>query len=229
LFNAETGEPIAQMDGPVLTNYRTAAVSALAADYLASKQVETLLMVGTGSLASFLIKAHQSVRQYRKILIWGRQFEKSLALAESMSTEMNLEVKAFKDLRQSVEIADVISMATLSENPLILGEWLHPGQHIDLVGSYKPHMREADSLVMKRSKVFIDTWHALEETGDISIPIEEGVLSKDSIEGTLSDLCKKEVFARKNESEITLFKSVGHASEDLIASVLAYEKYGSIY
>ncbi|MBK8506248.1 MAG: ornithine cyclodeaminase family protein [Saprospiraceae bacterium] len=229
LFNAETGEPIAQMDGPVLTNYRTAAASALAADYLAPKQAETLLMVGTGSLAPFLIRAHQSVRQYRQILIWGRQFEKSMLLAENMSSEMNLKVEALQDLRLAVEMADVITVATLSENPLIQGEWLKPGQHIDLVGSYKPHMREADSLAIERSKVFIDTWHALEETGDLRIPMEEGVLSKQSISGTLIDLCKKEVTARKSEGEITLFKSVGHASEDLIASVLAYQKYGSIY
>lgn len=229
LFNAETGEPIAQIDAPVLTNYRTAAVSALAADYLARTKVSTLLMVGTGSLAPFLVKAHLSVRQYNEIYIWGRDSKKSELLAENLSGELNVEVHALQDLRNAVQMADVISVATLSENALIRGDWLEPGQHIDLVGSYKPNMREADDIVIKRSSIFIDTWHAPEETGDLLIPMSQGLLARESIAGTLIDLCKKVREGRSSEQEITVFKSVGHASEDLIAGTLAYEKYGSIY
>jgi ornithine cyclodeaminase len=150
-------------------------------------------------------------------------------LAENLSEEMNIPVEALNDLQRGVQMADVISVATLSENALIRGEWLKPGQHIDLVGSYKPNMREADDSVIERSSIFIDTWHAPEETGDLLIPMQRGILSRESIAGTLVDLCKKAIRARVSEEGITLFKSVGHASEDLVAGILAYEKYGSIY
>ncbi len=228
LFNAETGQPIAQIDAPVLTNYRTAAASALAAGFLARQNARTFLMVGTGSLAPYLVRAHCTGRHFDRVGIWGRNQDKADRLAKELKDEVeNLVVET--DLSSAVKNAEVISVATLSEFPLIRGQWLQPGTHLDLVGSYRPAMREADDLVITRSTVFIDTVHGLQESGDLVQPIQNGILEETSLGGTLYDLCRGEKRGRTSEEQITLFKSVGHASEDLMAAVLAYEKYGSVF
>ncbi len=228
LFNAETGEPVAQIDAPVLTNYRTAGASALAARFLARKNALNFLMIGTGSLAPYLIKAHCTVRNYQRVIVWGRDREKALKLVNELKDQVeNIEVGP--DLQIAIEEAEVISVATLSESPLVNGSWLSPGTHIDLVGSYKPNMREADDLTLERSTVYIDTHHGLHESGDLVQPIRKGILSEATLGGTLTDLCRGAKNGRTSEEQITLFKSVGHASEDLIAAVLAYQKYGSVF
>lgn len=225
LFNAETGEAIAQLDAPVLTNYRTAATSALAASYLARKEVSRFLMIGTGSLAPFLIRAHLAVRSYSEVQVWGRNREKTMQLVESLNGELDL--VPVEDLATAVRHADVISTATMAMDPLIPGDWLKPGAHLDLVGSYKPDMREADDSVIIKSRVYVDTLQALTESGDLAIPLSSGVLDKSNIVGTLPELVKGVITGRTNETEITLYKSVGHASQDLIAAVYAYENYGT--
>lgn len=228
LFNAETGEPVAQIDAPVLTNYRTAGASALAARFLARKNALNFLMIGTGSLAPYLIKAHCTVRNYQRVIVWGRDREKAQKLVFELKDEVeNMEVGP--DLQKAIEEADVISVATLSETPLVNGSWLSPGTHIDLVGSYKTNMREADDLTIERATVYIDTHHGLHESGDLVQPIRKGILSEATLGGTLTDLCRGTKKGRTSEEQITLFKSVGHASEDLIAAVLAYKKYGSVF
>lgn len=229
LFNAETGEPVAQLDAPVLTNYRTAAASALAARFLVRKNALNFLMIGTGSLAPYLIKAHCTVRNYQRVMVWGRDREKAQNLVNELKDQVeNIEVGP-DDLQIAIEKAEVISVATLSESPLVNGSWLSPGTHIDLVGSYKPNMREADDLTIERATVYIDTHHGLHESGDLVQPIRKGILSESTLGGTLTELCRGTKKGRSSEEQITLFKSVGHASEDLIAAVLAYKKYGSVF
>ena len=227
LFNAETGEPLAQIDAPTLTNLRTAAASALAAKLLANSDVSNFLMVGTGSLAPYLIRAHAAIRKYSNLRIWGRNLPKAKRVASALRGRVNLEV--VENLQDAVEDADVVSVATLSRNPLILGDWLRPGMHLDLVGSYKPDMREADDKAITRSSIYIDTGHAVKETGDLMIPMANGIISESDIKGTLVDLCCQTATPRESAADITLFKSVGHASEDLIAGIMAYEQYGSIF
>lgn len=222
LFSAKTGVLLAQMDAKLLTNKRTAAASALAARFLARPASSTLLMVGTGSLAPHLIAAHVSVRPIQQVLVWGRNPQKAQAIVDQFSTA-DFAIKTVKSIEEGMATADIISCATLSNEPLILGKWLKAGQHVDLVGSYLPHAREADNQVMQRATIFVDTLEgAPKESGDLVIPLNAGVIKMTDIQTDLFSLCKKQHTGRKNVEEITVFKSVGHGLEDLAAARLVY-------
>jgi len=218
LKSAKTGENIAILEGKTLTSKRTAAASALAASYLARANSSKLLMIGNGALAPELIMAHASVRPISEVLIWGRNISKVNQLIASRDWQ-NLEVKAVQNLNEAIQWADIISCATLSETPLIHGEYIKAGQHIDLVGSYKPDMREADDLVISKSRIFVDSLHAVKESGDLAIPVANGILKSSDIQADLFELSKNDSFARQTDSEITVFKSVGLALEDLAAAI----------
>jgi alanine dehydrogenase len=224
LLDGRTGEPLALLDGPALTLKRTAAASALAASYLARPDSERLLMVGTGALAPYLVKAHASVRPIHDVLIWGRTPEKAARLAKLLNRG-DFRVDHTSELEAAARIAHVISCATLSTAPLIKGDWLQPGQHLDLVGGFTPQMREADDEAIRRSRIFVDTRDgACKEAGDIVQPMESGVLDPDDIAGDLFDLSRGERAGRRFHDQITLFKSVGTALEDLCAAQLAVER-----
>lgn len=225
LNSGATGELLAIMDGPELTARRTAAASALAADYLALKDARNLLMVGTGRLSANLIEAHAHVRNYERVQIWGRNSEKTKRIASQFS-ECGINVTPVTDLASACADADVITCATLSEQPLIQGEWLSPGTHVDLVGGFTPTMREADDEAVRRAKVFVDTREgATKEAGDIVVPLSTGVISEEDIMADLYQLCRGEVSGRIGANDITLFKSVGAALEDLAAAVAVYEGF----
>ena len=224
LMNANNGEPIAVMDGTELTLRRTACASALAADYLANKNADTLLMIGTGNLAPHMIKAHSIVRDYSRILIWGRNKEKAERLALSLDIK-DKEIMAKNDLKEALNDADVISCATLTQRPLILGDWIKPGQHLDLVGAFTPDMAEADSQAIAMSKIVVDTYEgALSESGELINALKEGHIKKKHILSDLRELVMKEKNIRNDSNDITLFKSVGTALEDLAAAELVIEK-----
>jgi ornithine cyclodeaminase len=222
LMSGHTGEPLVLIDGRMLTLRRTAAASALAARYLARQDAHRLLMVGTGALAPHLIMAHASVRPIKEVLIWGRNADKARRLARSLSNRY-LTVTATDDLEGATGGADVISCATLSHEPLIRGEWLKPGQHLDLVGGFTPAMRETDDTAIERARVYVDTPMALQEAGDIVQPLQSGVLLEKSIAGDLGELTQGRCHGRSFYNQITLFKSVGTALEDLAAAILLFE------
>ena len=223
LMDASNGAPIAVMDGTELTLRRTACASALAADYLANKEPETLLTVGTGNLAPHLIKAHMEIRKYSKILIWGRDHGKAKKLARSLQTE-NAEIRAVEELRKATSIADVITCATLSKSPLISGDWLHPGQHLDLVGAFRPDMREVDSKALVISKIVVDTYEgSLSESGELISALKEGNITREHILSDLRELVLERKSIRDESHDITLFKSVGTALEDLAAAQLVMQ------
>ena len=224
LIDGKTGSPKALIDGPMLTLKRTAAASALASSYLSRPDSERLLMVGTGALAPHLIMAHAAVRPICNVLIWGRNLEKAAKLAKRL-TRREFRVEATDDLASAAEGAHVISCATLSPDPLVRGDWLRPGQHLDLVGAFRPDMRETDDTAIRRARVFVDTRDgACQEAGDIVQPLESGVLDADDIAGDLFDLTRGERARRRFYDQITLFKSVGTALEDLAAAELAFER-----
>lgn len=225
LFDAINGKPIALLDGKMLTSIRTAAVSAMVSRYLSREDSKTLLMVGTGELAPELIKAHCSVRPIEKVFIWGRNREKSEQLAANLEVK-NVSFSSVNRIEDIVQEVDIISAATLSEKPLIYGDLLKRGQHVDLVGAYQPHMRESDNACIQKASVFLDTMEAgLKESGDIVIPISEGVLKQEDIKSDIKGLTSGVHPGRISNEEITLFKSVGHASEDLIAASYFYDRY----
>jgi ornithine cyclodeaminase/alanine dehydrogenase-like protein (mu-crystallin family) len=225
VFDEITGEHKAMLDGATLTAKRTAAVAALAADRLARQNSKTLLIVGSGRVAQELPHAFKAVRDIETVLVWSRTPASADALAKTLNGQ-GFSASSVTDIQSAVVQADIISCATLASEPVIKGAWLRPGQHLDLIGSYAPHMREADDEAMSRALVFIDTEAALHETGDLIKPIESGALSKSSIKGTLYDLCRADFSVNRTETDITLFKGVGHALEDLAAAKLALASIG---
>lgn len=218
LLSGRTGEPLAILDGQALTLWRTAAASALAADYLARDDAERLVMVGAGALAPFLVDAHAAIRPIRDVAVWNRSHDKAQLLAEKLARP-DLRLRAVADLPAALRGADIVSCATMSATPVVSGDWLHPGMHLDLVGAFRPDMRETDDAAIRKSRLFVDTRAgALAEAGDLAMPIADGVITADAIVGELSELCAGTVQGRRTADEITLFKSVGTALEDLAAA-----------
>lgn len=221
LLDARTGEPKAVIDGEAITLRRTGCASALAASYLARHEAQHLLMVGAGSLAPHLIRAHCAVRNYTRIEIWNRNRARAEQTAAGLR---DLGVTVVDDLETAARAADTISCATLSRDPLVRGDWLKPGAHLDLVGAFTPEMHETDATALQRSSVYVDNRAgALKEPGDLVTPMAAGQFKAEDVRGDLFDLCRADIVARKSDTEITLFKSVGLALEDLAAAELVVE------
>ncbi len=224
LFDGRNGAPSALIDGPMLTLRRTAAASALASAYLSRPDSARLLMVGTGALAPHLVAAHCAVRPIREVLIWGRTAAKAERLAKALKLK-RVRVAAAHDLAEAVPGADIVTCATLSEEPLICGAWLRPGQHLDLVGAFRPEMRESDEVCLQRARVFVDTREgALTEAGDLIQAIRAGAFDPADIAADLFELTRGEKAGRRFYDQITLFKSTGSALEDLAAAQLVVER-----
>ncbi len=223
LFSGRTGELLATMDGAELTTRRTVAASSLAARYLARPDASRLLIVGTGQLAGHLAQSHAAVRPIRQVSVWGRDGAKAASLAAELQAA-GFEARAVADLGAAVAEADIVSCATLSREPLVRGEWLRPGTHLDLIGGFTPLMREADDEAVRRASVFIDTEGARTEAGDIVQPLRSGVLAEERILADLPALTRGAHPGRQGPDEITLFKSTGAAAEDLAAAILAFER-----
>lgn len=223
LFDATTGLPLAVLDGTELTRRRTAAASALAARYLAPPDATRLLMVGTGGLAPHVIESHAAVRPISSVRVWGRRMEAAETVARGFA-DRPYEVEAVSDLQAAVGWADIISCATLAQTPILHGAWLRPGQHLDLIGSFTPAMREADDRALERAAIYVDTRaSALAESGELLHGFASGAISAADIKGELSELVRGSVTGRRSAEEITLFKSVGCAIEDLAAAQLTLQ------
>lgn len=220
LLDGETGTPTAMIDGPALTARRTAAASALAASYLARRDAARLVVIGTGRLAPELITAHAAVRPITHATIYGRDPAKARAVADAFSGAP-FTVEAVSDLDTAIAHADILSCATTARAPVFDGTWLPAGIHVDLVGGFRPDMREADDNAITRATVFVDTRAgACKEAGDIAAPLASGLLSEADIAADLFDLCRDLHPGRTGDGEITLFKSVGTAIEDMAAAEL---------
>lgn len=222
LYDNDSGEPLAVMDGNVITCRRTAAASALAADYLARADASKLLIVGAGNVARELAYAYQETRRLERIQIWNPTFSRAEALARQLNQD-GFDAYAISDLESGVKGNDIISCATLSTNALVFGEWVQPGTHVDLIGSFNPSMRESDAQLYSKSNLFVDTEEAMIKSGDLLEAIKEGTLKKEDVQADLATLCKNKHFGRQTDEEITVFKAVGSAGEDLAAAILVYE------
>jgi len=227
LFDVKTGTLKASMDAPSLTAKRTAAASALASRFLSRENSETLLVIGTGTLSPQLIEAHASVRPIKTVYVWGRSLAKSQSVCQKVR-HLGLDCMAVEDLKEYALKADIISCATLSTEPLIFGEWLQKGQHLDMVGAYRPDMREMDDECLLRSQVFVDNFEsALRETGDLAIPLQSNIILPEHIKADLFSMCSRDYVFKRKEEDITIFKSVGHALEDLTAAKIVAEYVSS--
>ena len=215
LFDARSGAPLALIDGSVLTTRRTVAASALAASFLARSDARRLLVVGAGAVARQLPAAYRCVRDIEQVRVWARAPQQAAALAETLRAE-GFDAQAHDDLAAAVAQADIVSCATLATEPLVLGRWLAPGSHLDLIGSFTPQMREADDACFVGAELFIDTEEALHKSGDLLGPQSRGVIA--GAHATLAELCRGSAPGRRTAQQRTVFKSVGTALEDLAAA-----------
>ncbi|RYF81882.1 MAG: ornithine cyclodeaminase family protein [Comamonadaceae bacterium] len=224
LYDACTGVPLAMMDGNEITAHRTAAAAALAASFLAREDASELLVLGTGRVARLLPAALRSVRPgLRRIRLWNHRPDSAQALAAQWRAQ-GLDVEVASDLESAVRQADIVSCATLATQPLVRGDWLAPGSHLDLIGSFTPQMKEADAACFTPDRrVFIDTEEAPTKAGDLLDALAVGTLTHDAIQGTLAQLCRGERAGRAHATERTVFKAVGSALEDLSAAMRVWQ------
>ena len=230
LLDGATGASLALLDGTMLTKRRTACASGLASRYLSRTDARRLLMIGTGALAPQLIRVHAKVRPIEEVAIWGRRPERAQDLARELADSLPralgrpIAIRAVSDRKQAVAAADIVSCATLSRTPLVEGDWLGPGQHLDLVGAYTPQMRESDDRAVERARVYVDTRAgALKEGGDVALSLANGTIDEDDVIADLFELARGLQTGRLpgDVTSITLFKSIGAALEDLAAAELA--------
>lgn len=223
MLDARSGAVLAMLDGEELTARRTAAISLLGARCLARADARRLLVIGTGPIARNLVRAFHSTERFTSIEIHGRNPETARALVESLRKE-GVMCRVAASLRQSVSAADVISAATSAVEPLFDGDWVAPGTHVDLVGSFHPTMREVDDkLIARADAIWVDTEAALAESGDLVQPIEKGIITRASIAGNLPELIAAPR-PRGSDQEITIFKAVGFALPDFAAAEAALRK-----
>ena len=216
LFDGGDGRPLALIDGTALTLRKTAADSAAGARFLAREDAAAMLMVGAGAMAPHLIMAHTAIRpSIRKVRIWNRTGRRAAALAAELELD-GIEIEVAEDLERAAREADVVSCATMATEPLIHGAWLRPGSHLDLVGSYQPHMRESDDECVRRARVYMDSrMFALERVGDICQPLRAGVIDEADVAGDLFDLARGVCPGRVDPEEVTLYKNAGGGHLDL--------------
>ncbi len=221
VFSATNGGLLGACDGNELTTRRTAAASAVAAKRLARTDTRRLLVIGTGALAPMTAQAHATVRNYDLIEIWGRSRAKAEATVAALSIA-GLRASVCDDLDESVSRADLISCVTSSTEALLKGSLISEGTHIDLVGGFTPTMREADDAVIERASLWVDSRAEGMLAGDLAQPLESGLITVADIEGDLRDLVAGPASARRDDDEITLFKSAGIALEDVAAARLVF-------
>ncbi len=226
LIDGAQGNVVALLDGGELTARRTAAISALTAQHLAADDSRFMLMVGTGRLSLNLIETHHAVRPLDAVHVYGRSAEKAACVAAA-ARQQSINALPVTDLEGAARKADIISCATLSSTPLIFGEWLKSGVHVDLVGAFKANMRETDDAVMARAEgIFVDTRAgAFAEAGDILQAIQSGAIPADPIAADLFDLARGGHQGRESQEDITVFKSVGASLSDLAAALYAVQAY----
>jgi ornithine cyclodeaminase len=224
LMDGASGVPLAILDGARLTSWRTAAASALAARYLARKEATVLTMIGAGTMAPFLIRAHCAERPINRIFLWNHQPGRAESVAAALKRE-GIFVEVVLDREAAIRQADIISVATLTTTPLVEGAWLKCGAHVDGVGAFTSSMRETDDDVVRRATLFCDVKSsALKEAGDLFQPIYDGIIKAEDVKADLFDLARGTHSGRSNQHEITFFKSVGSAIEDLAAAIAVWKR-----
>lgn len=229
LFDRARGFPLALVDGTSVTYWRTAGVSALASRLLSGPESATLLLLGTGWLAPFLIRAHASVRPLRKILLWGRNPAKAEAVLAPLRTELpGVELRGVDSIEAACAEADIVVCATGSPDILVRGDWIRPGTHCDFLGNHHADKRECDSTLVAKARVWVDTFaNCLKEAGEILLPLAEGAIRREHLLGELAELCRGEAPRRETAEEITLFKSIGCALGDLAGARAVWHTKGS--
>jgi ornithine cyclodeaminase len=228
LFDAKTGKPLMLFDALEITAIRTAAASAVATKLLSRKDSSTLAIIGSGEQAKRHIESIMLIREIKQINISSRKEENAKKLGEQASEQYNIPVKVFTDVKEAVANADIICTVTASKEPVIKDEWIANGTHINAVGSSTPMARELDTATILRSKLFADCYESIyKEAGDLLIPKKEGVVNDDHVKGEIGEVLLGTKKGRVNDDEITVFKSLGIAAEDIFSAYHIYEKINS--
>jgi ornithine cyclodeaminase len=227
LLDRVTGQAQALIDGEALTLRRTAATSALAARRLARADAQSLLLVGAGRLAPWMARAHLALQpSLRHVVVWARRPEAASACAAALRDE-GLDARPAAELATEVPKASIVCCTTTSTVPVVHGDWLAPGTHLDLVGGFRRDMREVDDAAVVRARIVVDSYAgALAEAGDLTQPLEHGVIGREHILAELAELLREQRGARTRGDQVTLFKSVGNALEDLAAAQLVLSRSG---
>lgn len=224
LCDGETGQHMALIDGNEITSRRTAGIAALGADFLARRDANKLLICGSGRIASLLADAFRAVRPVEKVAVWNINEAGAARLAFGLRAR-GIDACVAPDLQRAAGEADIVSCATLAGKPVIQGAWLKPGAHLDLIGSFTPFMREADNEVFRRGHVWVDTYDALKESGELLDPIRDGVIAPEDVRGSLAELCRGTRKGRADDRQITVFKAVGNALSDIAAAGLVWRDF----
>jgi len=225
LFETKHGQPLAIMDATEITAIRTAAVSGVATRLLASESAGNLAILGSGTQARTHLEAMLHCRKIRWVRVWSRNPENGRRFAERESRRHNITVEFMPTVQAALQGADIICTTTSSPDPILLGNYLSPGCHINAVGSSVPFARELDTEAVVQSRLFVDRREStLNEAGDFLIPKKEGAIGDGHIQGEIGDILLGRVKGRKSEEEITLFKSLGLAVEDLASANHIYKK-----
>ncbi|SEB65840.1 ornithine cyclodeaminase family protein [Nitratireductor aquibiodomus] len=213
-INADTGVAEAVIDGEAVIFRKTSSDSAFGSKLLSREDAENFLMIGAGGLAPYLVKAHLAARpNLKRVMLWNRTAANAEALAKTLAAE-GIEAEVVFDLDKAVSEADIISSATMANEPHLKGKLLKPGAHVDLVGSFTPEMREADDDVLKRASIFVDHRQTTTRSGEFLGPYERGIITPDDVRGDLFELCQGKVKGRQSADEITMMKNGGGSHID---------------
>ena len=217
VFDKDTGSLQAIVDSPLVTEIKTAADSVLGASLLARSDSRHLLVVGAGTVATSLVKAYTAVLPgIARVSVWSRRPEQAQDLVRGLSG-IPAELVAVADLQGAVGQADIITSATMARQPVILGDWVRPGTHVDLIGAFKADMREADDALMAKAALFVDSRATtLDHIGELMMPMASGAITRESVLGDLYDLVRPDARRRIAQDEITLYKNGGGAHLDLM-------------
>lgn len=225
LYGAKHGEMLAIMDATSITAIRTAAVSGLATRLLAREDAGDLAILGSGTQARTHLAAMLAVRKIRRVRVWSRHAENAARFAERQSKRHGIKIETMPSAQAAVKDADIICTTTSAREPVLMGEWLATGAHLNVVGASIATAREVDTLAVKKSRLYCDKRESLiNEAGDFIIPKKEGAINDEHIAGELSDLVTRKLEGRKTREEITLFKSLGLAIEDLASAQFIYDE-----
>jgi len=225
LFDAKHGQPLMLFDALEITAIRTAAASAVATKVLSRQNSSTLTIIGSGEQAKRHIEAMLLVRNIKQINLWSRNEKNARQLVNELSGEYNIPVHIKKNVQQAVENADIICTVTSSKEPLVMGEWIAAGTHINAVGSSTAFARELDTAAIVKSKLFADCYESLfNEAGDFLIPKKEGAVTDEHIKAELGEVLSGTKKGREHDDEVTIFKSLGIAAEDIFSAYHIYEK-----
>ncbi len=225
LFETQNGRLLAMVDAGKVTAIRTAAVSAVATRILAATDAENLAILGSGVQATAHLEAMRVVRDIKHVRVWSRNFDHARSFAERESVDPSLDIQAFENAQCAVDGADIICTVTSSSDPVLQGDWIMPGAHINAVGSSVPFARELDTAAVVKSKLFVDRREStLNEAGDFLFPKKEGAINDDHVLGELGDILLENIKGRTSREDITLFKSLGLAVEDVAAAHHIYQK-----